>query len=403
MARRVSDTVQLNSLANGVSYLYDATTGAGITIDTTGIFTLLNGTASYKFVGAAASNYIAYQPLTADGGLYTCVPVYFTSFPSSGGEVIIEVIDATDSTARASIAVTSAGELQLYAEAALVQVGSNSAPLSLNTPYVIELKTVDGGSPEVEARVNGVAFASGSGTLTLNGGVVYVGLPDAANVGTVMYVKDVKINDTTDTIQNSYPGLSRLKILRPNAAGDNTAWTGYVGSGANYERVDEVTPNDATDAVRSRVTDEIDDYNVESAGLSAADTINLVHVGTRANRSTGTTSSAAVARLKTQASGTVVEGAAETASSTTWRSSDMDTNNAVPYALTAYVSPQTGVAFTAAELETMQIGIRCSSGSGDRYFQLSTIWAIVDYTPGSAFIAGRPVIVKQAINRAGTY
>ena len=269
-------------------------------------------------------------------------------------------------------------------------IGSPTAALSLNQWYRVEWyadASPANGSQVITGRLNGTQFATSS-ILTISnsstGDVRFGGNvgSDSSNAG-LWYFDDIAVNDTTGLYQNSWAGDGSIIHLKPNAAGDNNAWldtAGSAGTSNNYTLVDENPPNDVTDYVQSRVTDQIDDYNIEDTSGSVASKalMNVVQVGVRFSRSGGTTSSQVVPRLKGASGGTVEEGAAINASSSTWLS-HKETSPRI-YDLTSYVVPGTSVMWSKSALDTAQIGVRISTGSGDRYVWVSTLWALVEYT-----------------------
>ena len=283
-----------------------------------------------------------------------------------------------------SLKMTSGRVLQMVNDISSATVLASSSALSTATWYRVEVKIVDHAttSAQMELKIDGTTVASLTGLTGVAGGgrfrlgaITGTSSPD-------LFFDDVAVNDTTGSYQTGYPGSGKILHLRPNAAGDNAAWTAYVGSGANWERVDEVTPDDATSAVQSRTTNQIDDYNVDASGIGSSDSVNVVAVGFRANRSAGTTSSTFNVRVKKTASGTVSESATYTASSTTWRTNATADSNVTTYPLITYLDPDAS-AWTQTTLDSMQIGAKIVSGSGDRYVNLSAIWASVDYTPST--------------------
>jgi hypothetical protein len=283
-----------------------------------------------------------------------------------------------------SLKLTSGGVIQMVNDISSATVLASSSALSTGTWYRIEVKIVDHAttSAQMELKIDGTTVASLTGLSGVAGGG---GFRLGAVTGTSspdLFFDDVAVNDSTGSYQNSYPGSGKIIHLRPNAAGDNAAWTAYAGTGANWERVDEVTPDDATSAVQSRTTGQIDDYNVDASGIGSGDTVNVVAIGHRVSRSVGTTSSTYNIRAKKTASGTVSESATLTASTTTWRTNDPATGNASPFALVTYLDPD-AAAWTQSTLDSMQIGMKIVSGSGDRYVNVSAIWASVDYTPST--------------------
>lgn len=384
MARLFSSGFELNSTATRMEW---SNVSGSPAISTT---TVRTGTYAGRIRGLASGSaqYFSQQVLGSGATANVCYIrfyLYVNTLPSAANTIFF----AGGGLGTAGlIKLTSSGALQLFNNTS--QVGSDSSNLSTGVWYRVELyqdKSGAGGSHVLTGRIDGTDFASSS-SLTLSDGAhdIYLGGNTKSEAQTVgeWFFDDVAINDNTGSYQNSWPGDGGIIHLKPNGAGDNTDWTGYIGTGANYERVDEVTPDDNTSGVRSFTTGQIDDYNIEASGLSGSDTINVVSVGFRANRSTGTTSSTFNVRLKDSSGGTVTESSTFSADTTTWRTHTTASNVTTPYPIISYTRPGGSNAWTSSYLDTAQIGAKIVSGSGDRYVQLSAIWACVEYTANAS-------------------
>ena len=68
--------------------------------------------------------------------------------------------------------------------------------------------------------------------------------------------------------------------------------------------------------------------------------------------------------------------------STTWKTNA--TTTTLGYPITAYTDPD-GAAWTNTTLDSMQIGYKLTTapGTAGRRIDVTTIWAYVDYTPGT--------------------
>lgn len=377
MARLYQTGFELNSATSGMEW---QTSTGGFALSSS---TVRSGSYAGRANPTASTRYMTHT-FQADTINTTYHRFYLNIATNPGATISIWQYLDSGNTVAFSLRLTSAGVLQMVNDISSATVLASSSALSTATWYRVEVKIVDHAttSAEMELKIDGTVVSTQTGLSGIAGGgrfrlgaITGTSSPD-------LFFDDVAVNDTSGSYQTGYPGSGKIIHLRPNAAGDNAAWTAYVGSGANYERVDEVTPDDATSAVQSRTTNQIDDYNVDASGIGSSDTVNVVAVGHRANRSAGTTSSTYNIRVKKTASGTVSESSTLTASSTTWRTNDPTTNNASPFALVTYLDPDSA-AWTQSTLDSMQIGAKIVSGSGDRYVQLSAIWASVDYTPST--------------------
>lgn len=377
MARLYQTGFELNSATSAVEW---TTSVGGVNLSTT---TVRSGTYSFRANPTASTRYIQHT-FQADTINTTFHRFYMNAATFPGATIAIWQYKDSGSAVAFSLKLTSGGVIQMVNDIAGATVLASSSALSTGTWYRIEVKIVDHAttSAQMELLIDGATVASLTGLSGLAGGG---GFRLGAITGTSspdLFFDDVAVNDSSGSYQNSYPGSGKIIHLRPNAAGDSSSWTGYVGTGANWERVDEVTPDDATSGVRSRTTNEVEEYNVDASGIGSSDTVNVVAVGHRVNRSTGATNSTYNVRLKAAASGTVAESSTLTATTTTWRTNDPASNSASPFALVTYLDPDSA-SWTQSKLDAMQIGLKTVSGSGDRYTQVSTMWASVDYTPST--------------------
>lgn len=125
----------------------------------------------------------------------------------------------------------------------------------------------------LQTKWNGVLDIDASGLNTRDGGngdIVGIRIGSSSvniNSSAYGYYDDVAVNDTSGTINNSWPGRGGIHALVPNGAGTLTQLTPSAGS--NYECVDERTPDDDTSYVESAVLDTSDLY--ATAGVTPTD------------------------------------------------------------------------------------------------------------------------------------
>lgn len=373
MARLWSSGLELNTTSSNVE---------GLTVSgTNSIVTSVVRSGSYGFrtnptTSAGLGNYI-FQSSDASGVFFGRVYLRIASLPTSDTEVCT-FFSAGALGHKVGIRITTTGVAQLRNIEDSAQVGSDGPTLSTNTWYLVELKidTSTLSSTVVEGKIDGTSFASGTINLANHVNRFTWGVQTSATAD--FYFDDVAVNSNSGSFQNSWPGSGKIIHLKPNAAGDNSDWSD------DYTFVDEVTPDDGTSLVSSNTLDQIDDHNLElPAVLGTSDTINVVQVGVRFNGAGASANASFVLRIKASASGTVEESGAITPSNTTW----VTNAAAAPrnYSLTLYDLPGASTtAWTKADLETAQIGYRLSATSTNAA-QISTVWALVDYTPAGTY------------------
>jgi len=312
---------------------------------------------------------------------------YFRISSSVGSQQKILSFASSVSTFKISIRLNTDNTLELWNDEDSVQVGSDSSALSADTWYLIELKvdTTTLASTAIEAKINGTAFASGTVNLAAGVDTIYLGIVEETLQG-VLFVDDIALNNDSGSFQNSYPGEGEIIHLRPNATGDNGAWTG-----SNTD-IDEVTPDDATTTISSSVANNLEDVNLDAtpAALASDDTINVVQVGVRMQNNSGGTNSLTL-RIKASSGGTTEESG-NIATATAWNTNA----TAAPrnYQLTLYDLPGASTtAWTKTDLDAAQIGAKVvTTGQSIR---VSTLWLLVDHKPASVAEAVR---IPQTIN-----
>ncbi|WP_020684214.1 LamG-like jellyroll fold domain-containing protein [Streptomyces prunicolor] len=369
------------------------------------------GGASMRFNPSATVQYVGHEYASTSASTHIFVRMYLYVATMPNVDTIImancdglgspgrtpRLFLQTNGTLRSS---TGSGTTHTY-------VGGSSATLSTGQWYRVELD-YDPSTDIQHVYLDGTDFSgavAGAGFTGFQTSAIRVGAFTDVVAGSTtcdLYIDDIAVNDSTGTAQNSLPGAGNVVHMKPDSAGDANAWATVVGGTAgvanNFTRVNEVTPDDATSynattATGTTTTDDLNLASSASAGIGAADAIALVAVGGRVG-STATTAASIVYRLKSQASGTVVESASVTVALNGWCT---HVNNAIrPYQLTSYTDPQAGGSWTPGLLDTAQIGYRGDiSQSTTR--RVSTLWLLVEYVPAAP---PHLTFLRQAVARA---
>lgn len=206
---------------------------------------------------------------------------------------------------------------------------------------------------------------------------------------------DIAINDTTTGDQNSWCGDGHIVHAIPTGNGDaNVGVTrGGADSGADWSQLNDVPPNDATNYVEMATTTGVVWCNVTDAaalGIGGAYVIKLVSVGARI-----TLASAAAGNwfpsIKSQAGGAVLDGAPVSLASASWFAHD-DSSGLQQYKVTAYTDPQSGGAWVASKLDSMQIGAKTTDGNPAT--RVTALWALIEYVPFTVVI---PTVLKGGL------
>jgi len=313
---------------------------------------------------------VYFRPQTLPSGSNTIFSINLSNPASSGPRLTLE----------------SNGTLILR-NASHTQVGSPSVALSTGTWYMIELmadRTHASGSNQLAARLNGVVFASTStDTTTTSLGEVAVGgnLNSEAQTTGVWWFDDLSVNDSTTSIDNTYPGEGRIIDLRPNAAGDANAFPTAVGGTAgqanNYTRVNKVAPSPSVYNQATAANQE-DLFNVDASGLGLVSIVSVA-VGTYFATAGADATTAVVPELLKTSGGTIMQGRSFKPNSTNFTWNGNNGTFTLVYPILTNVDPD-GNPWTPATLDTMQIGYK-QTALGTNNTRASQIWATVEYGP----------------------
>jgi hypothetical protein len=376
MTRLWQSGPHLNSITNEMEYTtLSGTLSVQNTVTRLGPFALrVNPTAGSAFIRQIVH--------ATDQSSRVFFRTYFraASFPAADSTMMRIVNASNDPGAQLRFIVSTSKFVLL--DSAANTVGSASPTLSTNTWYRLELELDASTSPgTVSARIDGTQFASGNSPAQFPWARVLLGTVTSTTCDT--YWSDLAVNDSTGSVQNSFPGDGAVIGLFPDGAGTSNTWANTAnaaGSSTNYQLVDENPPNDATDFVQSNTLNAEDMYAVAASGLASGDVINTVMVGVRFRNNTTDAVTAFKVQIAKTSGGTILQSASMVANTSTWRTNA----SAQPrnYPIITFLDPD-GAAWTQTTVDSMQIGQKLTTVGTNR-LQVSAIWASVDYTPSSS-------------------
>lgn len=170
----------------------------------------------------------------------------------------------------------------------------------------------------------------------------------------------------TDTEQSTGNTLTITTVwsetLRPNAVGTYTTWT--ASAGANWECVDEVTPDEDTTYVYTSAKNLWDSYNLQNS--TGSGTISNVRAYVRIRN-------LSVARLPAIIPGLAIGGVARAGVQ-----QEITTSYADYYSDWAQ-NPATLAAWTWADIDALEVAFRSRRATTE--FRVTTVWVVVKYTP----------------------
>ena len=347
---------------------------AGFNIGTT----TRSGSSSIVFDPATSQQNLSFNYTVATSSIqYARVYFRFSTFPST--DTTIMVFRTSGGTAICLIDFDAANlTLELH-KGDTAQVGSDSATLSLNTWYQVELKCQDDGTTNglpLEAQLDGTSFASGTNVVT--GSITSMQIGTHIDIPTMyMYIDDVAINGAGGSVQNSWPGTGKIVHILPSAAGDNAPTLG------TFNLIDELPPDNATSFIDLDAATTIADFNASSTsqvGINSSDTISLVEIRVRI-REESAAATLYQLRIKSASGGTLATTTSTDVGGTTWQTNPVS-STAFRKKLVSYIDPTTGIAWTPTgtnSIDNMQIGVASLSAND---IDVSTLVAVVEYVDG---------------------
>jgi len=204
--------------------------------------------------------------------IYMGVAVYLDSV--SG--YTYDLISFFDSDQLMALIKTAIGGALVF-EVNNTDVATSERVIAAGGWYYIEVYYLPDDSTGVcTIRVNGTEWLTFSGDTRNGDNLAVVRLKYRSNqVGVTTndcYFDDLVINDTSGSVNNTWPGQQKLYLAVPNAAGDQTDLTPSAGN--NWDCVDEI-PTSTADYVSSATATEYDLYNITDP-LAGTETLGSV-------------------------------------------------------------------------------------------------------------------------------
>lgn len=171
------------------------------------------------------------------------------------------------------LALTTTGTLQLQNNAG-TQIGSDSAALTLNQWYRIEMRvrvsSISSTAGNAELRLDGATVASAIGTAqcgTTAPAWYRLGNNGASAISCNLDFDDVAVNDDQGANQTSYPGEGHLILLKPISDNARVGWSdGAGGTTALWESLNNIPP------VGHALASAVDGSQIKDATNNATDT-----------------------------------------------------------------------------------------------------------------------------------
>lgn len=167
----------------------------------------------------------------------------------------------------------------------LIGTSATSIPNTTWTLIEVHIVAASGSTGTYEVKINGstVISATSQRTCQTNSNVGSFALQfmrangGGGNSASFLAFDDLRVNDTSGSVNNSWPGDESILLIKPTAAGDSTQFTrGGADSGNNYGQVDELPPNGLTDYVYDTVTGHLDLYNLGTVTVTSVSAVEVL-------------------------------------------------------------------------------------------------------------------------------
>jgi hypothetical protein len=275
----------------------------------------------------------------------------FATYDTSGNVNTILMTEG-DGSVRAYYANAGTSAPGLGTQLTLIGTSATSIANTTWTLIEVHLVAATGATGTCEVKINGttVITATSQRTCQLNAnfGAFHLGWvrqsATGGTAGSFLCFDDLRVNDTTGSLNTSWPGDETIRLLVPTAAGDLTQLSrGGTDSGANWSQVDEV-PAASADYVTGASVGLTDLYNTTDFPVSAISAITVLAQVSNSDGGGGTV----YLPVKTgagQSDGTAVALTA----SWTYQSRLLEAD------------PADAAAWTSAKLSALQLGLKVAS------------------------------------------
>jgi hypothetical protein len=228
---------------------------AGVAMCVTDTTVVRSGSASIKCPGTSTDTSFRVWPFaTPAAGVAVMPRIYWrcSALPTATATVAALVTSADG--ALISARLTSAGLLQLWNDAGSAQIGSDSAlTVEADRWYRLQFRLVIAAGAADEAALYAkvddyqvaeetVSSATGLTISDTHAGRLRGGWVNAPGQTSNAFTEDVIVNDSTGTVQNTFPGDSGIAIARPATAGSVGSWLECSGAAATADGVNKTPP-----------------------------------------------------------------------------------------------------------------------------------------------------------------
>ncbi len=342
------------------------------------------------------------QPFTATLSDATYYGRFYINI-SSGPSVTTDIAQYMSGVStEQSLWLTPSRTLELRSSDETTVIATYNTPLKVGKWYRVEWMYNSTGSNSAQVLVNGGSVMSASGFAGGQIDRLSLGLAiDGPAATGDLYFDDVGVNDNSGGLQNTWLGSGAIFHMQPDGDGSSSGSgsSNDCNSGANWDEMEEVTPDNDTSYCQLDSGGKVVRLTVESpasAGLMPADIVKYVAVGARVRAESNSTIRWKTGLRSSDSDNMTYTSATQIVHSTV----SYHTNGANPpkrNSYQSYVQPVTGVAWThtgTRSLDTTEIGVETGTGVSMR---VTAIWLQVE-VDRSGFLEPTGLVYESGTN-----
>jgi hypothetical protein len=206
---------------------------------------------------------------------------FYTADTASNVNTVL--MTESDGTVRAYVATAGGSNPSSFT---LIGLASGTIPGNAWTNIEVHLIAATGATGTCEVKINGATVLSVATVRTCqtnanfgNMGLQFARISNATGGASTSYLAfdDLRVNDTTGSVNTGWCGDEKILMLTPSAAGDSSQFSrGGADSGNNWGQVDDTPPNALTDYVYDTVTGHLDLYNTPTVTVVSVSAVEVL-------------------------------------------------------------------------------------------------------------------------------
>lgn len=223
---------------------------------------------------------------------------------------------------------------------------TSSLPIAAATWYYFECKfVIHNSTGSYQVKQDGVTVLAGSAVdtqNTVNATFDRIRIGGYGKGARALLVDDIYVNDASGSVNNTFLGNFRTRLMVADAAGDNAEWT--PNTGTNFEAVEEIPSDSDTTYIATASVGALDLHNQTSLAHGGTSIVGVLSrlIARKEEDDAG------VALVHKPGGGTAQVGATLAITSTSY----------VVQSVLLGLNPETGLAWNQTQINGLQIGVK---------------------------------------------